>query len=57
MSEKKIVRIGNTTFDVDSVKKMGFEKFKTHFHESLYEQVTGEKPKAKKPKKSTKKDD
>lgn len=40
------MKIGNTSYNVDAVKQMGFEKFKTKYTENaqeVYEKITGEK--------------
>ena len=40
------MKIGNTSYNVDAVKQMGFEKFKTKYPENakeVYEKITGEK--------------
>jgi len=40
------MKIGNTSYNVDAVKQMGFEKFKRKYPENaqeVYEKITGEK--------------
>ena len=40
------MKIGNTSYNVDAVKQMGFEKFKTKYPlnaKEVYEKITGEK--------------